>query len=129
MEPDNLLFASTHEWIAVDEDRETGTIGISAFAVEQLTDLVYIELPEVGKPVTAGEPLGEIESVKAVSDLYSPITGEIIEVNTGLVDSLETFSTDPYGKGWIAKVKILDKSTLEKLLDFAAYQKQCAAEG
>lgn len=129
MAPEDLLYAPTHEWIAVDEDREFGTVGISAFAVEQLTDLVYIELPQVGTPVTAGESFGEIESVKAVSDLYSPVTGEITEVNTDLVDALETFSTDPYGKGWILKVKIEDQSTLLNLLDHDAYQKQCAEEG
>ena len=129
MEPENLLYAKTHEWVALDEDGEIGTIGISAFAVEQLTDLVYIELPEVGAPVVAGESVGEIESVKAVSDLYSPVTGEIIEVNQDLVDSLETFSSDPYSKGWIMKVKIADKSTINDLMDHAAYEKQCAEEG
>ena len=129
MEPENLLYAKTHEWVALDEDGEIGTIGISAFAVEQLTDLVYIELPEVGAPVVAGESFGEIESVKAVSDLYSPVTGHIIEVNQDLVDSLETFSSDPYSKGWIMKVKIADKSTINDLMDHAAYEKQCAEEG
>ncbi len=129
MEPEKLHYAKSHEWIALDEGGDTGTIGISAFAVEQLTDLVYIELPEVGAHVTAGESFGEIESVKAVSDLYSPVTGEILEVNSALVDSLETFSTDPYGKGWIIKVKIGDKSTLESLLNHADYTKQCAEEG
>lgn len=128
MEPHQLHFAPTHEWIALDKDGETCTLGLSAFAIEQLTDLVYIELPEVGKPVTAGESFGEIESVKAVSDLYSPVTGEILEVNTELADNLEVFNTDPYGKGWIVKVKIDDKSTLEKLMDFDGYQKQCAEE-
>ena len=128
MDPSKLHFAPTHEWIALDEDQEQGTIGISAFAIEQLTDLVYIEMPEVGTPVTAGESFGEIESVKAVSDLYSPVTGEIIEVNSALSDSLETFNNDPYGAGWIVKVRIDDKSTLEKLMDFDAYQKQCAEE-
>lgn len=129
MEPEKLLYAATHEWVAVNDDEDTATVGISAFAVEQLTDLVYIELPEVGKAITAGDSFGEIESVKAVSDLYSPVTGEIIEVNKDLVDSLETFSSDPYGSGWIAKVKISDKSSLLKLMDHAAYQKQCAEEG
>ena len=128
MDPSKLRFAPTHEWIALDDDMETGIIGISAFAIEQLTDLVYIEMPEVGKPVTAGESFGEIESVKAVSDLYSPVTGEVTEVNTDLADALEIFNSDPYGKGWIAKVRIDDKSTLEKLMDFDAYQKQCAEE-
>ena len=129
MTPEKLLYAPTHEWVCVDEKNDTATVGISAFAVEQLTDLVYIELPKVGQVVTTGESFGEIESVKAVSDLYSPITGEIIDVNTDLVDSLETFSSDPYGKGWIVKVKINDKSTLKNLLDHEAYQKQCAEEG
>ena len=128
MANENLLYAPTHEWLRLEDDGELGTVGISAFAVEQLTDLVYIELPEVGKPVTAGESFGEIESVKAVSDLYSPVTGEIVEVNTSLADSLETFSSDPYGAGWIMKVKILDKSTLDQLMDDEAYQKQCAEE-
>ena len=128
MEQERLQYAPTHEWIALDEDGETSTIGISAFAIEQLTDLVYIELPEVGSLVTAGESFGEIESVKAVSDLYSPVTGEITEVNSSLADSLETFSNDPYGKGWIVKVRIDDKSTLQSLMDYSAYQKQCAEE-
>ena len=129
MAPEKLLYASTHEWLELDDENDLGTVGISAFAIEQLTDLVYIELPEVGAPVVAGESFGEIESVKAVSDLYSPVTGEITEVNSALADSLETFSTDPYGKGWIIKVKIGDKSTLTKLMDHAAYEKQCAEEG
>lgn len=128
MANENLLYAPTHEWLRLEDDGELGTVGISAFAVEQLTDLVYIELPEVGKPVTAGESFGEIESVKAVSDLYSPVTGEIVEVNSSLADSLETFSSDPYGAGWIMKVKIVDKSTLDQLMDDEAYQKQCAEE-
>lgn len=129
MQPEKLLYAATHEWVQVEEDGDTATIGISAFAVEQLTDLVYIELPKVGSAVTAGESFGEIESVKAVSDLYSPVTGEVVEVNADLVDALETFSSDPYGKGWIAKIKIQDKSALSNLLDHDAYQKQCAEEG
>ncbi len=129
MEPEKLLYATTHEWVSVDDETDVATVGISAFAVEQLTDLVYIELPEVGKVVTAGDSFGEIESVKAVSDLYCPVSGEILEVNKDLADSLETFSADPYGKGWIAKIKISDKSTLNALMDHPAYAKQCAEEG
>ncbi len=129
VKPEELLYAPTHEWVFVDKAEEVATIGISAFAVEQLTDLVYIELPDVGQQVTAGESFGEIESVKAVSDLYSPVTGEIIAVNNDLVDTLETFSSDPYGAGWVAKVKIQDKSSLTKLLDHSAYAAQCAEEG
>ncbi len=129
MRPEELLYAPTHEWVFVNEAEDVATIGISAFAVEQLTDLVYIELPKLGEQVTAGESFGEIESVKAVSDLYSPVTGEIVEVNTKLAESLDTFSSDPFGEGWVIKVKIDDKSTLTHLMDHNAYQKQCAEEG
>ncbi len=131
MNPDELLFAETHEWAKVADESgvKVATIGISAFAVEQLTDLVYMELPSVGTPVEAGREFGEVESVKAVSPLYSPVTGEIIDVNTSLPDNLETLNADPYEAGWIIKVKLSDESSLAKLLDYAAYQKQCAEEG
>lgn len=129
--PEELRYAKTHEWVHVAEQNgaKIATIGISAFAVEQLTDLVYIELPEVGKELAAGESCGEIESVKAVSDLYSPVTGEVVEANSSLKDSLETFSEDPYGAGWIAKIRVTDESSLSDLMDYTAYQKQCAEEG
>ena len=131
MNPDQLLFAETHEWakIADENGAKVATIGISAFAVEQLTDLVYMELPSVGTAVEAGREFGEVESVKAVSPLYSPVTGEIIDVNAGLPDALETLSADPYEAGWIIKVKLTDESSLAKLLDYAAYQKQCSEAG
>ena len=131
MAPEDLLYAKTHEWVSVNEDggNKIATVGISAFAIEQLTDLVYIDLPDVGSQVTAGQSFGEIESVKAVSDLYCPVTGEIVEVNSGVSDSLETFSSDPYGEGWVIKVKVTDESTLSDLMDHAAYVKQCAEEG
>ena len=130
MNPDELLFAKTHEWAKVDHEggAKVATVGISAFAVEQLTDLVYMELPSVGTSVEAGHEFGEVESVKAVSPLYSPVTGEIIAVNSGLPDSLEILNADPYNAGWILKVKLSDESSLGKLLDYAAYQKQCAEE-
>jgi glycine cleavage system H protein len=102
------------------------TIGISAQAVEALTDLVYMELPAAGSTVTAGEPFGEVESVKATSDLYSPVDGETIEANTSLPDSLDVLGTDPYGAGWILKVKLASEDALSKLMDYATYQKQCA---
>jgi glycine cleavage system H protein len=129
--PDELLYAKTHEWAKVDDENgaKVATVGISAFAVEQLTDLVYMELPSVGKQVEAGREFGEVESVKAVSPLYSPVTGEIIAVNSGLPDSLETLNADPYNAGWILKVKLTDETSLSNLLDHAAYQKQCAEEG
>lgn len=131
MTPEDLLYNPTHEWahIAVEDGQKVATIGISAFAVEQLTDLVFMELPEPGTNVDAGGEFGEVESVKAVSTLYSPVTGEIVAVNTDLPDNLEVLSDDPYVKGWIIKVKITDESALANLLDHAAYVKQCAEEG
>lgn len=127
MNPQELLFASSHEWLYVDRSSKppVGTVGVSAFAVEQLSDLVFLELPEVGRVVTAGEPLGEIESVKSVSDIYSPVSGEVIEVNYQLPDSLETLQNDPYGAGWFVKIRLTNEEELSKLLDYEAYQKQC----
>lgn len=131
MSPEELLFAKTHEWAHLETDAsgaKIATVGISQFAVEALTDLTYMELPAVGRQVQAGETLGEIESVKAVSDLYSPVDGEIIEVNEDLPDHLERLSKDPYGAGWIAKIKLASEASLKNLMDYAAYQKQCAEE-
>lgn len=130
MKPDDLLFAKTHEWVHVADEagQKMATVGISQFAVEQLTDLVFLELPEVGREVKAGESMGEIESVKAVSDIYAPVAGEVAEVNGNLPDNLETFNKDPYGEGWMVKIKITDESALADLMDYAAYQKQCAEE-
>ena len=132
MQPQELLYAKTHEWVHVDRDpagQKIATVGISHFAVEALTDLVYIELPAVGRRVKAGESFGEVESVKAVSDLYSPVGGEIIEVNGSLTDRLDQLHDDPYSAGWIVKIKMSDESGLANLLDHKAYQKQCAEEG
>jgi len=129
--PESLLYAETHEWVRIsDEDgQKVATIGISAFAVEQLTDLVFMELPAVGTEVTAGSEFGEVESVKAVSPLYSPVGGEIIAVNEKVPNALELLGEDPYGDGWLIRVKVSDEAGLAKLLDFAAYQKQCAEAG
>ena len=128
--PERLLYAKTHEWVDVSEQggQKIATIGITAFALEALTDLVYIELPKVGRQLKSGEPFGEIESVKAVSDLYSPVDGEVIKVHEGLGDKLETLHADPYGEGWMIQVKLSGDAALSKLMDRAAYQKQCAEE-
>lgn len=125
-----MLFAETHEWVHVEEmdGQKIATVGITAFAVELLTDLVYMELPKVGASVSAGQEFGEVESVKAVSPIYSPVDGMVKEVNVDLPDRLETLNEDPFGKGWIARVTISDESSLGKLMDYAAYQKQCAEE-
>ena len=127
MNAEELMYCPTHEWVGTTEENgETiATVGISAFAVEQLTDLVYMELPSVGNHVEAGQEFGEVESVKAVSPMYSPVSGEVIAVNDELADQLETLNDDPYMAGWIMKVK-LPGALPDNLLDFAAYQKQCA---
>ena len=132
MTPDKLLFAKSHEWVSIDKDAsgaKIATIGVSAFALEALTDLVYIELPKVGKALKAGEPFGEIESVKAVSDLYSPVSGEVVAIHEDLAERLETLGSDPYGEGWMVKVKLSSDDGLSTLLNHDAYQKQCAEEG
>ena len=126
-----LLYAETHEWVDVADDggQKIATIGSSSFAIEQLNDLVYMDLPEVGKTVAAGDELGEVESVKAVSPLYSPVGGEIVEVHSELPDNLDGLNDDPYDFGWIVKIKIDDESALGSLMDHAAYEKQCAESG
>ena len=128
MNIEKFLFAESHEWANVlDEGGDkVATIGISAHAIEALTDLVYMDLPEVGATVTAGESFGEVESVKATSDMFSPVDGEIVAVNTGLPDSLEILNDDPYGAGWIIKVKLSSEDALAKLMDLAAYEKLCS---
>lgn len=130
MKPEELLFAKTHEWVAIAEEggQKIATMGLTAFAVEALTDLVFIELPRIGRHVQANESFCEVESVKAVSDVYAPVAGEVVAVNEKLPDKLDTLSTDPYGEGWIAKIRVTDDSNLKNLLNYAAYQKQCAEE-
>ena len=130
MKPEELLYADTHEWALVEDQdaAKIATVGISKFAVEQLTDLVYIELPSVGTETQAGKEFGEVESVKAVSPLYSPVDGEVIEVNESLRDALETLNDDAYSGGWMIKVRLSDEASLAKLMDHAAYEKQCADE-
>jgi len=131
MTPGELLYAKTHEWVHVEtgpSGAKIATVGLSAFALEVLTDLVYLDLPEVGRQVEAGASFGEIESVKAVSDLFSPVDGEIVEVNPDVAENLQRLADDPYGAGWLVKIKITDQSGLSQLLDHAAYQKQCEEE-
>jgi glycine cleavage system H protein len=129
--PEELLYSETHEWVCVEQvdGAKFATVGITAFAIEQLTDLVYMELPEVGSSVATGGEFGEVESVKAVSPLYSPVDGEVVAVNSELPDRLETLGQDPYGAGWLVKVRLSDEQSLARLMNFAAYQKQCADEG
>ena len=119
-----IKFAKSHEWIRVEGEPAPGavaTIGVSAYAVEALTDLVFMQLPEVGAQVTAGESFGEIESVKAVSDLYAPCSGEVLEVHTELPDNLDLLGQDPYGEGWIVQIKVADTSAFDQLLTADQY--------
>jgi len=113
-------YAKSHEWARLEDDG-TITVGISAYAVEALTDLVFMQLPEVGATVKAGESFGEIESVKAVSDLYAPVSGEVVAVNAELPGRLETLGEDPYGSGWVIRIQPADAGQLETLLDQSAY--------
>lgn len=126
MDTGSLRFLKSHEWIAVDGN--IATVGISHFAVSQLTDLTYVELPKVGSTVTVNDRFGEVESVKAVSDLYSPVSGEVIETNVALDEDVAPLSSDPYGAGWLMKVKMSEAQLSADLLDRAAYEDYCKSE-
>ena len=122
MVPKELRYAETHEWAKLENGNVT--VGISAFAIEQLGDIVYIEMPKVGTKVQKGSSFGMVESVKATSDLYAPVSGEVVEVNNDISGSLETFKTDAYGKAWLIKIKASDKKELDSLMDAETYEKQ-----
>jgi glycine cleavage system H protein len=122
-----MKFAKSHEWIRPEADG-TATVGISAYAVQALTDLVFMQLPLVGRKVKAGESFGEIESVKAVSDLYAPVSGEVVAVNAALPGQLETLGKDPFGAGWIVRLKPDNPAELDALLDRAAYDALVASQ-
>ena len=118
--PEELKYTEEHEWIMVEGD--IATIGITDFAQDQLGDIVFVELPEVGDTLEAGKNLGVVESVKAVSDVYSPLSGEVVEVNEELPDEPETLNNSPYESGWMIKLKVSDLAGLDDLLDVTAYQ-------
>ena len=128
MDKNSLRYLASHEWVGLQDQDDVATVGITDFAVGQLTDLTYVELPAVGSQITQGERFGEVESVKAVSDLYSPVTGEVIEVNSLLNDDVAPLSNDPFGAGWLMKVRVSDSAGLDSLLDRAAYEAHCASE-
>jgi glycine cleavage system H protein len=127
MDLKTLRYSPTHEWVLLQGN--VATVGITKFAVDQLTDLIMIELPAVGTRVTQGKAFGEIESVKAVSDLYAPVGGEVIEVNTAATANLEILTEDPYDRGWLLKLKVDLPVDTSNLLDLAAYESQVAEEG
>ena len=120
--PDDLLYHAEHDWARIDGD--TATMGITWFAQDALGEVVFFDPPEVGTTIKKDEPYAEVESVKAVSDVIAPLSGEIVEVNTALGDSPEAINEDPYGEGWLVKVKLSDVSEKDDLMDVAAYQGQ-----
>lgn len=117
--PDDLRYSREHEWVRADD--ETATVGITSFAADELGDVVYLDLPEVGSHFDHGATFGVVESVKAVSDLYAPVSGEVLEVNEALRDSPELVNSDAFGAGWIARLKMDDRSQVDELLDAGQY--------
>ena len=118
--PGDLRYSADHEWIAIDGDR--AKIGITDYAQDALGDVVFVQVPEVGTTVTSGQSFSEVESTKSVSDIYAPVGGTIVEVNTSLADAPEQVNQDPYGSGWLCVIQIADPAELDALLDAAAYQ-------
>jgi glycine cleavage system H protein len=126
MYPEGYRFTKDHEWIAVEGDR--GKVGITDYAQKQLGDVVFVELPEVGRKLQAGEQFGTIESVKAVSELYAPVAGEVVEANAPLADKPETVNQDPHGAGWMIVLKLESPAAASALMDAAAYTALVASE-
>jgi glycine cleavage system H protein len=124
MVPSDLRYTKDHEWVRVDGD--TATIGVTDFAANQLGDVVFVDLPPVGKSVEQFATFGVVESVKAVSDLYAPLSGEVVEVNGDLGSKPELVNSDPFGDGWMIRVKVGDDAQLGELLDAAGYEKLTA---
>ena len=124
MYPDDLKYAHDHEWARSDGDR--ATIGITDYAQEQLSDVVYVDLPPVGTAVTGGEPFGEVESIKSLSDLYSPVSGRIVGRNDVLDKRPELINSDPWGQGWLIVVEMSDPGELDQLMDAEAYSEMVA---
>lgn len=118
--PDDLLYHPEHDWANVEEDQ--ATFGVTWYAQEQLGEVVFLDLPKVGDTVTQNQPYAEIESVKAVSDVFAPLSGEIVEINDALTDAPELINSDPYGDGWLVKVKLAQPEELEQLLDVETYR-------
>jgi glycine cleavage system H protein len=124
--PDDLKYHAEHDWARIDGD--TATLGITWYAQDALGEIVHLEAPEDGASVAAGESYGEVESVKAVSDLIAPLSGEILEVNAALADAPETINEDPYGAGWLIKIRLGDPAEVASLLDVDAYRKLLDAQ-
>jgi len=126
MYPEDFKYTREHEWVKVEGD--VGVVGITFYAQQALGDIVYVDLPKVGTRVEQGKPLGSVESVKAVSDIYAPVSGEVIEVNEALVEKPELLNRDPHGAAWLAKIRLNSPEELNNLLDSAQYQALVAEE-
>jgi glycine cleavage system H protein len=126
MFPDDLRYTKDHEWVRVEGDR--GRIGITHYAQKQLGDVVYLELPEVGRQIKEHETFGTVESVKAVSELFAPVAGEVVEINQPLQQAPEKINTDPYGDGWMVVVKLAEPEAVKGLMDAAAYKAHVDSE-
>lgn len=124
--PDDLKYLDTHEYVRLDG--EIATIGISAFAIDQLGDIVFLELPEIGDPLSKGEAFGTVESVKAVEDLKAPVTGTVVERNEAMIETPEDIGEDPYGEGWLLKVRINDPDEVNDALSAHEYRAQVEGE-
>ena len=120
MDPNNLKYTKDHEWISIDGDY--AFVGITNFAQKELGDIVFIEIESLDQEIKSGEVFGSVEAVKTVSDLFMPMTGEIIEINQKIIDNPELVNSDPYGEGWMVKIKILDSNEVENLLDLKSYE-------
>jgi glycine cleavage system H protein len=124
--PQDLFYAKTHEWVSFEDG--VATVGITDFAQSQLSDLTFVELPEVGAEFGAGDEAAVVESVKAAADVYAPISGEVIEINDELEDAPELINNDPFGKGWLFKLKANDESELDRLMDADSYDELCPTD-
>jgi glycine cleavage system H protein len=124
--PQDLFYAKTHEWVSLDGG--IATVGITDFAQSQLSDLTFVELPEVGTEFSAGDEAAVVESVKAAADVYAPVAGEVVEVNTNLDDNPELINKDAFGEGWLFKLKVVDESDVDNLLDADSYEELCPVD-
>ena len=124
--PEGLTYSKEHEWVLVEGN--TATIGITEYAQEELGDIVYVELPEVGEKIIKDDPFGAVESVKAVSDVYAPVSGAVLEINDVLPENPETINDDPYGDGWMIRVELTDKDDLKDLMDADEYAEYVAQQ-
>lgn len=126
MTPDELHYTAEHEWVRVEDAADVVTVGITDYAQEALGDIVYVALPDVGEEVTLGSSVGELESTKSVSDIFAPLSGSVVARNDALDQSPDLVNSDPYGEGWLMRLRLDDPSSLEQLLDAATYSKQIA---